>query len=955
MDRIRCSEGTGELHLDAWCDYIAWARQALLTGGKKNEFAAILNDCVNRCSDMKRDLRYVKVCCEFAEHCNAPLEFLAWVETNGAAQQYALFWLTKATLLEEVARDTAAAEGAFAEGIRRGAKPVETLRAKRDELHARVAAKLRSAAVAPDTAEETAGGGGRVALGSLGAKAGMSRTAHAGPGQLKSQLPESNTRGRKAVAVYEGDEAEGGGEAQAKQWIEYGSEREAVKENKDVARQWSRATLPQQPGGGPAVAAARPGFAIYNENDPEDIVPAPAVIAVAGAPAAARAVSLPALPTVTLARTSSAPAAKTVVAPAAATKKKAKRDGPPSPIGKPGGKVRAGFDEAMLEGETLSFEEVRAARWQAVEEEARRARLRREAEERTRAEAVALLRAQEELQLQLRSDRQRPAQRRAPSPDASFQVGDTTLDTMNYEALVRGAAKTANLDALDDLRNVYEDTLDFGGRHGKSFLRAPTVNTLAVMNEVEHMFSDDLLFNDSGAGAGAATGVSSRSMVAVPPPGAYSDKQAFDVYEDEDSLESFRASMSASTIAAKMSSGPGVAAPSAAAKFEVFEDSFVAPKPKPKEAAAKKPVTPAKPVFEVFSDDIEDDAAASKSAPPAPAAAASGIVMDPWAAQKQKTSNVAQLRGFCDHAPQRARFEDDGKYFWVEKVAYDLLQIGGGVESVVFRGEDVTGDDGDATCAIKVFKPVRATEFYLLAQLEKRCSKEQLRLFPRVLSYHKYADQSALLTVFNENGSVATLLEVWAKSGGMPEELALFYSVELLRAVEALHGARVLHNDITPDNVLMCLDSSNMVDKQSLQLVDFSCALDLAEFGGAAVFRGAGRCAVQCPRMRRGESWVFEQDYFAVASIVHSFLFGRPLSEDGDRGGSRSYRPAMQEALWEQFFAAMLAPSSLTAGQHAESQALLKRVRIALETYRLQISNVIQKALTKQAIHMFEK
>jgi len=37
----------------------------------------------------------------------------------------------------------------------------------------------------------------------------------------------------------------------------------------------------------------------------------------------------------------------------------------------------------------------------------------------------------------------------------------------------------------------------------------------------------------------------------------------------------------------------------------------------------------------------------------------------------------------------------------------------------------------------------------------------------------------------------------------MDEPLVMFYAVELLRAVEALHATGVLHADIKPDNILL--------------------------------------------------------------------------------------------------------------------------------------------------------
>jgi serine/threonine protein kinase len=1004
-----------------------------MNGGKKGEFAAILNECVQKCADLKEDYRYVKVCAEFAEFCKNPLEFLAWMERSSIGVRYSIFWETKARLLEEMARDTAGADAAFAEGIRRTAQPVDRLHAKRREMQARVAARLTHPVEGQQEEEEQEK---RMALGSL-AKVGMVRSTRAGPGQLKIDGPVAATF-RRDLTVYEGsEEREESSSVPGRDWIDYGSERESVKENKDVAKQWSRTTLPQQaPKSGPS---QRPAFAIFDDvKGVEEDVP------------------------VSIASAVKKPAVVTINAKAKASVMQA-GPAPPSPVSKKDGKkaFRAGFNENALMEETLTFEELRAMQWfdavraeeemrvrikleaeerhrheeearqrmrreaderqrleQARQEEEMRQRFKRESEERQRreeAEQEEIRRAQVELQ---RAVREKNRQQAPSTMQMSFAVDNVAMDTMNYEALVRNSAKTGQMDMLDDLRNVYADTVDFARRVGGDIAQ-PTINTRAVMEEVERMFNENVVFDDDSIPAGP---VSSRSFVSVaPPPGfAGSSKGQFDIYEDEDSLESFRASMNAS---AAISTAAPSAAPSAAS-FHLMEDSFVVPLPKPAvgksakievfqdevpqkivskpalksakfeifndEPAQKtapksviksaklevfddepvqktlvKSVAPKSTKLEVFEEnapsksvskpaikkfEIFEDAGLQKSVVPV---LANGPV-DPWASMSLSANKISSLSGFHDHGPSKPRFEDDGKYFWLGEAVYDLLQIGGGVSSNVFRGEDVSGSEEDSLCAIKIFKPANSWEFYIISQLQTRCQKEQLRHFPRVLSYHHFAGQSALLTCFNENGTVANLMDAWKSSqDGVPEELCVFYAVELLRVVEALHTARVLHNDITPENVLLSHDASNMPDKQSLQLIDFSCAIDLTEFGGQAVFTGAGRCSVMCPQMRREESWTFQQDYFGIVNFCHLLIFGTPLASSGDVSKMKN---GWQTVMWEEFFGSLLKQGpTLPAGKFEESAATLKRIRIKLETYRLQISNILQKLLSRQAILLFEK
>ena len=47
-------------------------------------------------------------------------------------------------------------------------------------------------------------------------------------------------------------------------------------------------------------------------------------------------------------------------------------------------------------------------------------------------------------------------------------------------------------------------------------------------------------------------------------------------------------------------------------------------------------------------------------------------------------------------------------------------------------------------------------------------------------------------------------IQAWADTGAsMPEELVLFYTIELVRALDAVHTASVLHTCVRADNVLL--------------------------------------------------------------------------------------------------------------------------------------------------------
>lgn len=942
--------------IEAWTTYIAWARQILLNGGQKQEFATILNDCVRKFSlrSFKDNYKYVRVCTEFVDYCNSPLEFLKWMEQCDIGLCYSVFWETKARVMEDIANDMHAADAAFADGIRRNAQPVDRLQAKRKELHARVAAKMLN----PQGKDEEQQQPTRVALGSL-ASGGMARTARGGPGQLK--ISSENRAGNAKLQVFQGaDEEDDSRLPSERNWIDFGSQREAVKENAEVAKQWAKAKLPQHSS---ASSRSKPAFDIFDEDHPEDVLPiqAPAVAKAVEAPPPAK--SSKAAPKASFAIFSeendplfskmSAPVVSKPAPAAAAVASKAK--GPLSPITKASTKERAAFNEAMLKNETLTFEEVRAMQWfekHRQQEEQRK----REAEERLRRqkekEEEEVRRAREDLKRAMKpvSKPQLKSQVSFALDVSRVNLHDTTMDTMNYEALVRNAAKTANLEALDDLQNVYDDTIDLDRKLGgeKSLMREPTLNTKAVMEEVEKMFSDNLSFNDSVTVSSSVhvpkvAMITSRTGEFLEPAAVRPvPKGDFEVYED-DSLESFRASMNLS------------AAP-------------IPSKPAPVVAAAPKvaPVS-AKPGFAVFCDEDEEEEIlpkpkaepVRKAAVEAPSSSSS-LSLDPWsaAATSKALARVPSFPGYVDHGKKKPQI-DDGKYLELDDAVYDFsLQLGGGVQSNVYRAENVAGSDGDAIFALKILKPANAWEFYVNSVLARRCLADEMKYFARVDAYHNFADQSMIFFNLNENCTLGSLVGLW-KGVGIPEELAILYTLELLGIVELLHRKRILHNDITQDNIIVNLDTDKMSSGPYLQLIDFSCGLDLAELDKRASFQGRGRCTVPCTQMTKGESWCFQQDYFGVAHVVYHMLTGQTMQvqRNGDSGPwtlKTALPSSLRTGMWNALFSELLNAPHIPAGEFEESASFLWNARKPFDDLATELGDSIRVSLTRASIAAFE-
>ncbi|KAI9803817.1 MAG: hypothetical protein M1825_001697 [Sarcosagium campestre] len=114
--------------------------------------------------------------------------------------------------------------------------------------------------------------------------------------------------------------------------------------------------------------------------------------------------------------------------------------------------------------------------------------------------------------------------------------------------------------------------------------------------------------------------------------------------------------------------------------------------------------------------------------------------------------------------------------------------------------------------ALKMEENPSAWEFYMLRQAEERLAgTREAESLVRAHEFHLYADECYLIEDFREQGTLLDFINL-AKTdistgGVMDEQLAMFFAIELLRVIEALHSKDIIHGDLKADNCLVRFDN----------------------------------------------------------------------------------------------------------------------------------------------------
>jgi Mad3/BUB1 homology region 1 len=248
-----------------------------------------------------------------------------------------------------------------------------------------------------------------------------------------------------------------------------------------------------------------------------------------------------------------------------------------------------------------------------------------------------------------------------------------------------------------------------------------------------------------------------------------------------------------------------------------------------------------------------------------------------------------------------------------------------------FEEED---EEEAQTVAIKVASTINlAWEFYIYSAIHARISGDQARFIPHAEAFFNGSPVSYLVVDRVSVATLAQLIEISERKLGVTREahnmleknpkrpfsehVAMFFVVELLKALEAVHRASIIHADVTLENIVVRNDRGswlggyNMAGKdgwgeKGIALIDFNHAIDarhsaVGEWTADAVaahtaFLGNAHLDKSYSREQgSGHPWGFNADCHAARVCAQKLLF----VEGFDR---QSLSNLKHKAVWERVF-----------------------------------------------------
>ena len=218
--------------------------------------------------------------------------------------------------------------------------------------------------------------------------------------------------------------------------------------------------------------------------------------------------------------------------------------------------------------------------------------------------------------------------------------------------------------------------------------------------------------------------------------------------------------------------------------------------------------------------------------------------------------------------------------------------------------DDDDFDDGDedeelsSMVALKVVKPRNIWEYHVLRRLHSSLPPSLCRSVVIPHGLYAFDDESFLVLDLCPQGMLLNIINNAVSAGVsqagacLDELLVMFFSIELLRLVEAMHNAGFIHGDLKIDNCLLRLEdvpggatawSSRYQPSgeggwsyKGLKVIDFGRTIDTKLFSPDQQFIADWATDDRdCFEVRENRPWTYQTDYFGLAGIIYCMLFGK--------------------------------------------------------------------------------
>jgi checkpoint serine/threonine-protein kinase len=336
----------------------------------------------------------------------------------------------------------------------------------------------------------------------------------------------------------------------------------------------------------------------------------------------------------------------------------------------------------------------------------------------------------------------------------------------------------------------------------------------------------------------------------------------------------------------------------------------------------------------------------------------------------QKFTNRSSRRGSSKSNSSRSSDEGAHEVELKGRIFEVKEKLGEGGFGAVFLAKDASNDEDEDDedeyanhYALKVVRPRNIWEYHILRSIHSTLPASVRRSIIQPQALYAFKDESFLVLELCRQGTLLDVVNRAAQAGVMQqgacldELLVMFFSIELLRFVDAMHSAGFIHGDLKIDNCLLRLEEVPGVASawsglyqpsgeggwcyKGIKMIDFGRTINTRLFPAGQQFTADWKTdARDCMEMNQNKPWTYQTDYFGLAGIIHCMLYGKYFeSSTLAQGPNGQYKLATpfkrywQVDIWTRLFDMLLNPTSVRADGSLPVCQELRELRVEMEEW----------------------
>jgi serine/threonine-protein kinase len=238
-------------------------------------------------------------------------------------------------------------------------------------------------------------------------------------------------------------------------------------------------------------------------------------------------------------------------------------------------------------------------------------------------------------------------------------------------------------------------------------------------------------------------------------------------------------------------------------------------------------------------------------------------------------------------------------------------------------------------CAVKLIRPDRATDSRELQRFEREVQATASLTHPNAVQVFDYGHApDGTFYYAMEYLPGLTLQDLVARHDPLPPARAVYLLRQVCGALREAHAAGLIHRDIKPGNVIVCVRGGI---PDVAKLLDFGLVRDLSRGGVAVTQDGVitGTPAYMAPEQASGASLDARTDIYAIGGLAYFLLTARPPFAG----------PSAMKVLAAHLYEPPLKPSRHRPDVPADLEAVVLRCLAKVPTDRFPDAESLDSAL----------